>query len=123
MSPANFRDDMDDLVHSPVRFSLLASLARVDSADYQSLKEALDVSYPLLSKHAALLNEAGYIRVQKTSVGGIGKTRYRLTNKGRVAFEKHVRALERIIDGRAFTVHGSESPPTSRKLETGHQRP
>jgi DNA-binding MarR family transcriptional regulator len=115
VSPANFRDDMDDLVHSPVRFSLLASLARVDSADYQSLKEALDVSYPLLSKHAALLNEAGYIRVQKTSVGGIGKTRYRLTNKGRVAFEKHVRALERIIDGRAFTVHGSEPPPTSRK--------
>ena len=115
MSPANFRDDMDDLVHSPVRFSLLASLARVDSADYQSLKEALDVSYPLLSKHAALLDEAGYISVHKTSVGRTRMTRYRLTDKGRIAFEKHVEALERIIDGRAFTVHDSEPAPNSGK--------
>lgn len=115
MSGANFRDDLDDLVHSPVRFSLLASLAIVDSADYQSLKEALDVSYPLLSKHAALLDEAGYIKVQKMSVGGTRKTRYRLTNKGRTAFEKHVEALERIIDGRAFTLHDSEPRPTSGK--------
>jgi len=87
----------------------------VDSADYQSLKEALDVSYTLLSKHAALLDEAGYILVQKSSLGGTRQTRYALTTKGRLAFEKHVRALERIIDGRAFTVHDPHHPPDSRK--------
>jgi DNA-binding MarR family transcriptional regulator len=85
----------------------------VDSADYQSLKEALDISYALLSKHAALLDEAGCIKVQKTSMGRTRQTRYRLTTKGRRAFEKHVRALDRIIDGRAFTLHDSEPRPTS----------
>jgi len=115
VSRANFRDDLDDLVHSPVRFSLLASLANVDSADYQSLKEALDISYTLLSKHAALLDDAGYILVQKSVLGGSRRTRYALTAKGRLAFEKHVQALERIIDGRAFTVRDPQENPDSRK--------
>lgn len=118
MSPANFRDDLDDLVHSPVRFSLLASLANVDSADYQSLKEALDVSYALLSKHAALLDDAGYIRIQKKSAGRTRQTRYRMTTKGRLAFEKHVKALERIIDGTAFTLHESGPLPSGSNKTT-----
>jgi DNA-binding MarR family transcriptional regulator len=115
VSSANFKDDLDDLVHSPVRFSLLASLTKVDSADYQSLKEALDVSYALLSKHAALLVGAGYIRVHKTSAGRTRTTRYQLTRKGRAAFERHVAALERIIDGRAFPLQDPEPPQNHRK--------
>jgi DNA-binding MarR family transcriptional regulator len=100
-----------------VRFSLLASLAHVDSADYQSLREALVVSYALLSKHAALLEEAGYIKVQKTAAGRTRQTRYRLTNRGRRAYEKHVQALERIIGGGAFDVHDSERAQRSGRDE------
>ena len=117
MSPPSVRDDLDPLVHSPVRFSLLASLAHVDSADYQSLREALVVSYALLSKHAALLEEAGYIKVQKTATGRTRHTRYRLTNRGRQAYEKHVQALEWIVGGGVVDVPDSERTQCSGRDE------
>lgn len=38
---AQARESLDDLLHSPVRLTLMAALASVDSADYQTLREAM----------------------------------------------------------------------------------
>lgn len=56
-------------MHSPVRFTLMAALAIVDDASYQVLKKELDVSYALLSKHAAILEEQGLIELKKSFLG------------------------------------------------------
>lgn len=99
MSLAESRANLDELVHSPVRFSIMAALASVDSTTYQTLKDALEISYALLSKHATILESAGYISVEKSFVGKKAQTTYRLTNEGRLAFKRHLGALRDIADG------------------------
>ena len=86
-------------MHSPVRLTLMSALASVDSADYQTLKDELDVSYALLSKHASILEEAGYVAVTKSFDRKTPRTTYRLTRVGRAAHATHLAALDRIVRG------------------------
>ncbi|WP_157359046.1 winged helix-turn-helix domain-containing protein [Arthrobacter sp. Soil782] len=90
---------LNDVVNSPVRFTIMAALATVDDATYQVLKEELETSYALLSKHAAILEERGYLEVHKSFLAKKPQTVFRLTNAGRRAFEDHVAALEEIQRG------------------------
>ncbi|HET7415662.1 MAG TPA: transcriptional regulator [Arthrobacter sp.] len=99
MKLAQSRADLDDIVHSPVRFAVLAALASVESATYQTLKDALEISYTLLTKHANILEEAGYISVEKSFVGKKAQTTFRLTREGREAFNKHLHALKHLANG------------------------
>lgn len=99
MTLALARRSLDDTVHSPVRFCLMAALNSVDSADYQTVKEALDISYTLLSKHVILLEQAGYVRVRKDFVGRTPHTILALTRQGRSAFRTHLSALDEIVKG------------------------
>ncbi len=99
MNLAESRANLDDVVHSPIRFSILAALASVGSATYQTMKEALKISYPLLTKHATVLEDAGYISVEKSFVGKKAQTVYRLTSGGGTAFKRHVKALQEIANG------------------------
>lgn len=99
MSLAESRASLDDVVHSPVRFSILAALASVESATYQTLKDALDISYALLTKHATILEDAGYITAEKKFVGKKAQTIFRLTSAGRTAFKSHLTALQDIAGG------------------------
>jgi DNA-binding MarR family transcriptional regulator len=96
---ADARRALDDDVHSPVRLCVMAVLHSVDSADYQTVKDALDVSYPLLSKHVALLEDAGYISVRKSFTGRTPRTVLALTRRGREAFLSHLAALDEIVRG------------------------
>lgn len=99
MSLASAREALDDLVHSPVRLALMSALSSVDEADYQTVRDALDVSYALLSKHASILEKAGYLRVSKDFVGKAPRTRLRLTRAGRRAFAAHLAALDELVRG------------------------
>ena len=101
MSLASAREALDDVVHSPIRLCIMGALASVDQADYQSLKNALAVSYALLSKHAAILERAGYIHVTKEFDDRTPATNYRLTKQRRAAWERHLAALDEIVRGLA----------------------
>lgn len=90
---------LDDVVHSPVRFTIMAALSTVDDATYQVLKQELGVSYALLSKHAAILEGHGYLRVHKSFLAKKPQTVFTLTPNGRKAFTQHVQALDEIRHG------------------------
>ncbi|GAA4886099.1 winged helix-turn-helix domain-containing protein [Serinicoccus chungangensis] len=90
---------LDDVVHSPVRFTIMAALSTVDDATYQILKQELDVSYALLSKHAGILEDHGYLRVHKSFLAKKPQTVFALTPQGRQAFNHHVQALDEIRHG------------------------
>lgn len=98
---AQAREALDDLVHSPVRLTLMSALASVDSADYQTLREEIGLSYALLTKHATILEDAGYLAVSKAFEGKTPRTTYRLTRRGRTAYRAHLAALDRIVEGLA----------------------
>lgn len=99
MNLANARAALDDVIHSPVRLTLVAVLNSVDSVDYQTLREELGVSYSLLSKHAGILEDAGYLRITKAFDGRTPTTRMSLSRAGREAFQRHLAALDRIMQG------------------------
>lgn len=89
------------MTHSPLRFTLVAPLSSVDSADYQTLREELGISYSLLSKHPGILEEVGYLKITKEFDGRTQMTRMSLKKTGREAFQKHLSALDRIVQGLA----------------------
>lgn len=90
---------LDEVVHSPVRFAIMAALASVDDATYQALKEELGASYALLSKHATILEDKGYLEINKSFLGKKPHTVFRLTRAGRKAYRDHTTALQDLQRG------------------------
>ncbi|ETK35814.1 winged helix-turn-helix domain-containing protein [Microbispora sp. ATCC PTA-5024] len=93
------RHELDDLIHAPVRLSIMAALAASEKADFRFLRDTIEVSDSLLSKHILTLEEAGYVRVDKTFVGKRARTWLSLTAAGRAAFDTYLQVLRRITEG------------------------
>ncbi len=96
MTAAHPRARLDDLIHQPVRFSLLAALARADELEFRFVRDTLDVSDSVLSRQASTLEQAGYVAIRKGHVGKWPRTWLKLTPQGRTAFENHLGTLREI---------------------------
>ena len=81
------------------RLGIMAALMVNDAVDFNSMKELLDLTDGNLAGHSRALEEADYIRVEKSFVGRKPNTRFIITDLGRLAFEKHLIALEKIVKG------------------------
>ncbi|MQA02763.1 MAG: transcriptional regulator [Streptosporangiales bacterium] len=92
------RHRIDDVIHSPVRFSVAATLAGLDNAEFRHVRDTVEVSDSVLSKHVTALETAGYVKVKKGYVGKRPRTWLSLTAKGREAYERHLAALRDIAD-------------------------
>jgi len=90
------RHRLDDVIHAPVRFSIVAALASVDEAVFGVVRDAVGVSDSVLSKQVSALEQSGYVAVRKGAVGRKPRTWLRLTPKGRRAFRDHLDALRDI---------------------------
>lgn len=99
MSGAHPRHQLDDVIHAPVRLSVVAALAAVDSADFREVRDAVEVSDSVLSKAVATLEAAGYVDVTKGRVGRRPRTWLALTAAGRTALADHLAALTAIAAG------------------------
>lgn len=92
------RHALDSVIHAPVRLSIMATLAGAESVDFRFLRDTVEVSDSLLSKHISTLEEAGYVQVTKGYAGKRPRTWFALTPRGRSAFQQYVAALHRIVD-------------------------
>ena len=93
------RHRLDDLIHAPVRFSVVAALARVTEVEFGWMRDAVGVTDSALSKQISTLEQAGYVQVRKGYVGKRPRTWLRLSARGREAYDQHLRALREIADG------------------------
>jgi DNA-binding HxlR family transcriptional regulator len=84
---------LDRVIHEPARLLLVALLSAVDTADFLFLLKESRLTKGNLSVHLTRLEEAGYLTVKKTFRGKIPHTEYRLTSKGRSAFDQYRRQL------------------------------
>lgn len=98
MSPPHPSQLLDDTVHQRVRLGILAVLNEADQADFGFLKEALDLSDGNLSRHLRVLEEAGYVRIEKGYEGRRPRTWVNATTQGRRALAYHLAALQQLID-------------------------
>ena len=87
-------DPLDPIIHSQIRLAVLSILISVKQADFNFLKMETGTSDGNLSTHLAKLEEAGYISVAKSFRGKKPLTTCALTEKGRSAFARYVKALE-----------------------------
>lgn len=84
---------LDRLIHDPTRLMLMSYLFVVDSADFVFLKSQANLTAGNISSHMTKLEDAGYVKVKKSFVGKRPQTMFRLTTKGRKAFEKYRKSL------------------------------
>ncbi len=89
---------IDPQIHAPTRLQLVTTLSAVSEAEFATLRDALEVSDSVLSKHVSALVEVGYLRSRKSSRAGRRTTWIGLTDLGRRALRDHVAALRVLID-------------------------
>jgi DNA-binding MarR family transcriptional regulator len=88
----------NDLIHAPNRLQICAMLAAADSVDFSTLRDALGVADSVLSKHIAVLHNAGYVDVHKSTCASRVRTSLSLTAAGLAAYDGHVAALRAITE-------------------------
>lgn len=75
----------------------MSALAVNDKFDFNALKDFLDVTDGNLASHIKALEKEEFIGVEKSFVGKKPNTKYYMTQKGKKAFEDHLKALEILI--------------------------
>ncbi len=89
--------ELDELIHSRIRLAIMAVLISVDEAEFTFLREKTQATDGNLSVHLKKLEDAGYVTVTKQFVAKKPVTRYKLSRKGRKAFEQYLDSLESMI--------------------------
>jgi len=93
---------LDNIIHQPVRLQIMSSLISLDQneqVNFTYLRKLLKLTDGNLGAHLTKLEEAGYIKIEKTFVARKPCTFIIATGKGRDAFEEHIAALKEIVDG------------------------
>ena len=92
-------DGFDQLIHAPVRLRICAALDPVREIEFGALLDLLGISKSALSKHVSMLADAGYVEQRRAVRDTRQRVWLRLTDTGRSAYQGHIAALRRIIDG------------------------
>jgi DNA-binding MarR family transcriptional regulator len=90
--------ELDPLLHSQLRLSIISFLVGIEEAEFNLLKEKTGASGGNLSVQIDKLSQAGYVEVEKTFRGKKPLTICRLTKKGLKAFESYVNDLKAYIN-------------------------
>ena len=90
--------ELNPLLHSQLRLAIMSILMNVDEADFVYLKEKTESTAGNLSVQLDKLSTAGYIAVNKGSVGKKPRTVCTITDIGRKAFEEYVDDLRQYLN-------------------------
>lgn len=90
-------ENLDKVMEHRVRLQIVSVLVANESYDFNALKELLDVTDGNLATHLKALEREKYISISKSFVERKPNTRYKITERGRSSFRKHLDALEELI--------------------------
>ena len=90
-------NDLDPILHSQLRLSIVSILMTVEEANFSFLKDSTKAAAGNVSIQINKLQEAGYIKVEKTFKNNYPNTILSITDKGRKAFEDYVKNLQKYI--------------------------
>jgi len=91
-------DNINKLFDHRIRLGIMSILVVNDNADFNRLKELLNVTDGNLASHLKSLESVSYIEVEKSFIDRKPNTRYSATKLGKVEFKKHIEALEKLIN-------------------------
>ena len=96
----NVIESLNKEFESRIRLGIMSVLLVNDWIDFREMKEMLNITDGNLASHISALEKSGYVEIKKEFVGKKPKTSYRVTQSGRVAFNEHLNALEKLIKGK-----------------------
>lgn len=89
---------LDRLIHEPARLLVVTILASVVSADFLFLQRETGLTKGNLSAHLSKLEEAGYVKIEKTFKGKLPLTICKLTSLGQKALKAYREQLQTFIN-------------------------
>ncbi len=75
----------------------MSALVTNDAFEFNTLKELLNVTDGNLASHIKALDREKYLTISKSFIEKKPNTKYKITERGRKAFRKHLDALESVI--------------------------
>jgi DNA-binding MarR family transcriptional regulator len=95
-------DTLDPLIHVPARLRVLVTLAALDDGDtlsFTRLRDMLDLTPGNLITHLRKLEDADYVRTEKSGNGASSLTAVTLTRSGRSALDTYTATLRNLLAG------------------------
>ncbi len=92
---------LNEIIHQPVRLRIMAALTALPpdiQIVFNYLKDALELTDGNLGAHLHKLEEAGYVKIDKTFVRNKPQTYIEATEAGREAFTAHTTALKELLE-------------------------
>jgi len=90
--------ELDRLIHEPARLLIVTILSTVESADFLYLQRETELTKGNLSAHLRKLEDAGYVKIQKTFKGKLPLTVCKLTAAGTKAVTEYRQQLQSFMD-------------------------
>lgn len=98
MTDKQAHDLLDETIHQRTRLAIMATLAGVETLEFNFLKAQLALTDGNLSTHLAALERAGYVNINKGFKGKKPNTVLAMTAKGRKALQNYIAMLQGILD-------------------------
>jgi DNA-binding transcriptional ArsR family regulator len=93
VTAAKMFGELDPLLHSQVRLSIMSILISVKSAEFSFLLENINTTKGNLSFQLNKLKEGEYIEIKKSLKGNYPLTTCEITEKGIIAYENYVETI------------------------------
>jgi len=91
-------DSLDPALEHRVRLAICVLLARHDEISFAAFKQQLKLTDGNLGAQLRRLEDEGYVELRRDFADRKPVTWYRLTAAGRKALERHLRALQDVIN-------------------------
>ena len=90
--------ELDRLIHEPARLLIVTILSTVASADFLFLQRETGLTKGNLSAHLSKLEEASYVKIEKTFKGKLPLTVCKLTPAGKKALIQYRQQLQEFMN-------------------------
>lgn len=88
---------LDDVIHGRLRLGIMAYLSTLSPAPFVELKAKVNATDGNLSAHLTKLEEAGYVRIDKSFLDKKPRTNVHLTVKGRKAWIEYLNKIQALL--------------------------
>jgi len=91
-------EDIDDIIHSRVRLSILSFLSTARRAEFTLLRKTLKITDGNLSLHLKKLEAVGYVVLEKDFINRKPRTTVVLTPEGRESLLRYVVSIKALLN-------------------------
>ena len=89
--------ELDKVIHERMRLGIISALAANERLSFTELKNLLNTTDGNISVHARKLEDAGYLKCEKSFNGRVPLTEYKITQIGKDALGRYLNHMEALI--------------------------